>query len=164
MFDQFARLDEAHLEFLGMTAGLVLAAVTILGVVIAVQLRKLRQTELELGFKDELLLRGYTVDEAIRLITSQKPGWSQGVISVGDWMGRQLKSAACQMTDAAKRRRSAGGGVVGDFWNRAQPSMQHVRQQSGPWLQSAVRQLNRGVHWLCARTDDLARRLVTPRP
>jgi len=160
MFDQFARLDEAHLVFLGVMGTLTLIAVTILAAVMAVQFRKLRQKELELGFKDELLLRGYSVDEAIRLVSSRKPGWSHGLITTGDWIGGKLRIGTDRLVRLMRRTAISGESLLRDLWNRAQPTARQLRKQSGPWLQKAVTRLNRGVHWLAGKTEDLTRRLV----
>ncbi len=163
MLDQLARLNEEQLVFLGLMSGMVLFAVTVLVSVVAVQIRKIRQREMELGFKDDLLHRGYTVDETIQLMTSHKPGWSQGLIDIGDWIDGKLRPAARRMHDVFQSASVNGGRRVGDLWQRASPQIKQFSARTAPWVHSAVSHVNCGVHWLGQQTEALVRRLATPR-
>ena len=164
MLDQLARLNDEQLVFLGLVCGMVLAAATILGTVIAVQLRKLRQRELELGFKDELLLRGYSVDEVVRIITAGQGGWSQGLLALTDKFEEKLRSGARALAAAGRKGAVEGARIARGLWSRAQPQAQRLREESVPWLRAAVARVHRGAHWLSAKTDELVHKWVTPQP
>jgi hypothetical protein len=164
MLDDLTRLNDEQLVFLGLVCGMVLAAATILGAVVAVQFRKLRQKELELGFRDELLLRGYSVDEVVRLITSSQPGWSHGLLAVADRIEEKLRSGARALTAAGKKASTESARRARDLWSRTQPLARQLRQDAAPWFRAAVERVNRGAHWLSGKTEELVRKWVTPQP
>jgi hypothetical protein len=146
------------------TGGLLLLTVTVLGGIIAVQYRKLRQTELELGLKDELLLRGYSVDEAIRVVTSQKPRWSQGLIDLGDWAGRRLRSAIRPTSQAAVSAAIKSQQCARRLWASARPHLQQARTRAVPWMRTGLSRASATAHWLGAQADAWVRRLITTHP
>ncbi|MGD9854135.1 MAG: hypothetical protein AB7U20_04210 [Planctomycetaceae bacterium] len=164
MLDQLARLQEPQLIFLAGLCGLLLFSFTVLGVVVAVQFRKLRQKELELGFKDELLLRGYSVDETIRLVTSGRPGWSQGLIDVGDWVEIKFRPATRRLCEIARVAVRDGSRQARDLWIRAVPRLHELRSRSVPWVRAGVCRLSSGAAWLGSKADALFRNLATPQP
>ena len=68
IFYELSRLDEGLVVGIFAAIAMVALLITVIVSVIAVQWRKLRQAELELSFKHEMLERGLTVSQIERLL------------------------------------------------------------------------------------------------
>lgn len=164
MLEPLTRLDPPQLMFLTVMGGLLVGAFTILGSVLAVQVRRLRQKELELGFKDELLLRGYSVDDAIRLSAASTPRWSQGVIDLGNWFGARLSRPIHSLWSVAGVAFRDGSRRLRRLWTRARPALEEWCSRSLPRLQAGISHIGAAAGWLGTRTEALLRKLATGQP
>ena len=108
MLDELAKLDHDQLLFLLLgvaTAGIVvLATVTIL----AEEWRRSRKIELELAFKEDLLERGFSIEEIERLLRARAPGWitalSELMARMGTFFQRLYRSLTRSWRLATARR------------------------------------------------------------
>ena len=164
MFDQFTRLDEEHLLFLAAMAVLASVLTTVLTAVVALQVRRFRERQLELGFKNDLLRRGLSVDEAVRLATSRRPTRAQSIMAVGDWTLSKLSHARQRATDALPRLLRPCRRLLRTAWRSGRQVCRGFWRESRPLLRQAMKSISRGVHWLGGQTDRLARRLAPHRP
>ncbi|MBX3440203.1 MAG: hypothetical protein KF861_22125 [Planctomycetaceae bacterium] len=138
MLDALSRLNEQQLLFLGILGGLLLFTVTVLGTVIAVQVRKMRQKELELGFKDELLLRGYSVDEIIRLVATRQPRWSPDLVELEEWSNRVIRPVVREVSESAARAAKQGASGARELWRRARQQFSHFAPRAAPHVRAAL--------------------------
>ena len=186
MIDQIARLNEEQLVFLGFMATLLLVAVTVIASVIAVQVRKFRERQLDLGFKDDMLRRGLSVDQAVRLLSSRRPTWSQSLMALGDWAMLRVSNGCRRVLNTVPRvlvpcRRlltTAGRRVLqwskvalqhGQRWGRIayRKTVQTCKalwRETRPALRWTMRCLSQCTRWLGDQMDHLVRRLAPNRP
>jgi len=175
MIDQLSRLDEEHLLFLALMAGLLLLVITVIICIVAVQIRMFRQRQLELGFREEMLRRGLSIDEITRILSGSRPTWSQSVTSLSDWamsrVSRAAKALASQSETLLNHCRSLlskafdrGSRLIRRGWNIASAACQELWNESRPMLQNAKRRLGRCMTWAGNQLDNLARRLAPPQP
>jgi hypothetical protein len=71
MLDQFARFNNDHLTFLAIMTGMLLASLAAICSVLIVQVRRFRERQLELGFREEMLRRGLSVEQVVQLLTTR---------------------------------------------------------------------------------------------
>lgn len=164
MIDQLAKLNEDHLRFLTVMGTFVLAAVTIMTAIITVQVRKLRERQLELGFKEDLLRRGMTVDDAVRLMTCRRSSWSQSLISLGDWTIQRFSRACDAVIGVLPRLWRPCRRLLRSAWRTGSQLCRSIWQEARPLLRWSMNSLSRCVHWFGEQTDRLVRRLAPHRP
>jgi len=175
MLDQFARLNSDHLTFLAIMAGLLLASLTIICSTLCVQVRRFRQRQLELGFREEMLRRGLRVDEVMQLLSSRRPTWAQTAGSWANRLGAKLASASRRVADWTPRTIDRGCQRLRPVWDktvaRCRQGCQHASRlarrvwQNAPRLWQRIRTAtSRCAAWLSNGLDSLARQLTPHQP
>ena len=175
MFEQFARLETDHLIFLGIMAALGLTALTILGSTLLVQIRRFRQRQLELGFHEEMLRRGHTVQEISQLLNSRRPTVSQSVAAQAERVTGSLAAASRRFANWVPNAFERCRRRVGPLWHRSaafcRQGYRHAKcftrqasQQVRPLMHQAQTAISRCAGLLSNALDSLARRLAPHRP
>jgi hypothetical protein len=175
MLDQLARLNSDHLTFLAIMAGLLLASLTLICSTLCVQVRRFRQRQLELGFREEMLRRGLRVDEVVQLLNTPRPTWSQ---TAGSWVNRlsaKLASASRRLAEWTPRAIDRGCQRLRPVWNkcvarchkgwqRASRRVRQAWQEVRPLVSRGRTAISRCAARLSDGLDALARRLTPHQP
>lgn len=186
MVDDFIRLGDDHLFFLTVLASLLTAMTTVLGGIAILQFRRYRQRQLELGFREDMLNRGLSVDEVVRLMTAARPTWVESAMTCGDWMIGNLSLAIRSTVSAVQRLLRTAGVTVQpilvrgwrsavELWcnsarwrnqvaRRARHRCAALWRETKPVLSTLARSVNRCVQWAGNITERLVRQLAPQRP
>jgi hypothetical protein len=175
MFDQLARLNSDHLTFLAIMAGLLLASLTIVCSTLIVQIRRFRQRQLELGFREEMLRRGHSAHEIVQLLSSRRPTLSQSAAAFAGRVKDKLAAASCRLAEWTPRALARCRQRLLPFWNDGVALFRKGCTHASRFARQAwhdVRPLvhrSRAVISRCATSlsnglDTLARRLAPNRP
>jgi hypothetical protein len=85
MLEYLMYLDQSLVVLSIFVFAVALLPMLLLAAVALVQFRKYRERQLELGFRNDLLQRGYSIEEIVRVISCRRPTWSESVTGFGDW-------------------------------------------------------------------------------
>lgn len=174
MFDQIALLNDDQLVFLAVMTGMILTAGTIVAGICAVQFRRFRERQLELGFREEMLRQGLSVDDVVCLLSAKRPTWSRSLMTMGDWALQKVSHAgdviAAKTPLVLRRCRKHfdrawnSAEVIGrKTWRIARQTGRIFYREARPLLHQTMKSLSGCMHWASDQTDRLLRRLAPNR-
>jgi hypothetical protein len=175
MIEQLARLDRDHLTFLGVMGTLLLMSLTILGTTLLVQIRRFRERQLELGFREEMLRRGHAPQQIERLLNPRRPTFSQTVAALADKATRSLAAASRRLAHWAPQALERCRQRLRPVWNRGvafcRKGYTHAKrftlqawQEARPLVRRARTAVSRCAGLLSNGLQALSQRLAPHRP